>query len=414
MKINQITIEQTVLASFIKDNSTEDNYKSNLKYLQDINLEIFESREHQHILKILQLLDQNNYDLESLIIESKLNEKAQKAYIDIITATATANVYNYIKMLNENHQKNSLSKEIINLKKQLSDDQSIDTARVIEKLESLQNIKSSTQKKKRDTKFKESWKAISTNRERLDKSEEVEYINKTLVKGEVTMLAGAPGRGKSLHALAEIVEALENNNVEEVFYLDMDNSESTLAERDLAGVAEKFEDRLFYVLGSTCTKIELDRKIRELCNTELTNCLVVFDSAKNFMRGGDRDKNRDVSKITEIFKALRNNGATVKFLHHTNKPQKDFDMMFAGSSAWLEDATNAYILDRNEEKETFILKNIKTRTGKIPKEIAYKINNLKLEEVEIKDAKRRLAQLKMLLTIRLQNLEQEDKDFIKN
>jgi len=37
-----------------------------------------------------------------------------------------------------------------------------------------------------------------------------------------------------------------------------------------------------------------------------------------------------------------------------------------------------------------------------------------LKSHEIKDAKRRLAQLKMLLTIRLQNLEQEDKDFIKN
>ena len=33
---------------------------------------------------------------------------------------------------------------------------------------------------------------------------------------------------------------------------------------------------------------------------------------------------------------------------------------------------------------------------------------------EIKNAKRRLAQLKTLLTVRLQSLEQEDKDFIKN
>jgi len=33
---------------------------------------------------------------------------------------------------------------------------------------------------------------------------------------------------------------------------------------------------------------------------------------------------------------------------------------------------------------------------------------------EIKDAKRRLAQLKTLLTQRLQNLEQDDKDLVKN
>ena len=33
---------------------------------------------------------------------------------------------------------------------------------------------------------------------------------------------------------------------------------------------------------------------------------------------------------------------------------------------------------------------------------------------EIKNTKRRLAQLKTLLTQRLQNLEQEDKDFVRN
>ena len=37
-----------------------------------------------------------------------------------------------------------------------------------------------------------------------------------------------------------------------------------------------------------------------------------------------------------------------------------------------------------------------------------------LKSHEIKNAKRRLAQLKTLLTLRLQNLEQEDKNFIQN
>ena len=37
-----------------------------------------------------------------------------------------------------------------------------------------------------------------------------------------------------------------------------------------------------------------------------------------------------------------------------------------------------------------------------------------LKTHEIKNAKRRLAQLKTLLTLRLQNLEQEEKDLIQN
>jgi ribosomal protein L29 len=37
-----------------------------------------------------------------------------------------------------------------------------------------------------------------------------------------------------------------------------------------------------------------------------------------------------------------------------------------------------------------------------------------LKSHEIKNAKRRLAQLKTLLTQRLQNLEQEDQDLVRN
>jgi replicative DNA helicase len=389
LRVAQVKIEETILSSFLKDIVSVENYEENLKLLHELKVEYFKSREHQHILRVFQTLDQNNYDLESLIVETKLNKNALDSFINILSTNPVTNVSNYIKILKENYQKVSIENEIFNIRKQLNEDLNLDTQKLIDKLTELQNIKSSNQKKKRDLKFKKSWKNISTNKEKLENAEKTEYINKMTVKGEVTMIAAPPGDGKSLTTLAEIHEALNSNMVDEVYYLDMDNSESTLAQRDLAKIAEKYEDRLFYVLGSSCSKVELDRKIRDLCNTDLEGCYIIFDSAKNFMRGGDRDKNKDVSKITEIFKALRNNGATVKFLHHTNKPQKDFETMFAGSSAWLEDTTNAYILQRNQEKETFIFKNIKKRTGEIPNEIAYKYNRstLKLDEVEIEDAK---------------------------
>ena len=69
------------------------------------------------------------------------------------------------------------------------------------------------------------------------------------------------------------------------------------------------------------------------------------------MFGSDRDKNKDVSKIMELLKDLRNNGATIIFLHHTNKPKQDIDeLIYAGSSAWEEDTTNAFILKINHDK----------------------------------------------------------------
>jgi replicative DNA helicase len=73
----------------------------------------------------------------------------------------------------------------------------------------------------------------------------------------------------------------------------------------------------------------------------------------------------------DILKSLRKQGATVLFLHHTNKPQKDIDeLTYAGSSAWEEDTSNAFILKRNEHKKTFIFTPIKKRVGNL-QEIAF-------------------------------------------
>lgn len=77
----------------------------------------------------------------------------------------------------------------------------------------------------------------------------------------------------------------------------------------------------------------------------------------------------------EVLQSLRARGATVLFLHHTNKPQKDLqELIYAGSSAFQEDTGNAYILTRNEFKDTFIFRNIKARTGDL-KDMAFTYNN---------------------------------------
>ena len=84
------------------------------------------------------------------------------------------------------------------------------------------------------------------------------------------------------------------------------------------------------------------------------------------MSGGDRDKNKDVSKIMELLKDLRNNGATIIFLHHTNKPKQDIDeLIYAGSSAWEEDTTNAFILKINQDKMSFVFEPFKKRVGNL-------------------------------------------------
>ena len=128
--------------------------------------------------------------------------------------------------------------------------------------------------------------------------------------------------------------------------------------------------------------------IKQLQKTELADVFIVFDSIKNFMAGGDRDKNKDVSKVLNMLKTLRARGATVLFLHHTNKPQKDLqELVYAGSSAFQEDGGNAYILQKNKFKNTFVFKNFKAQTGELQNiAFTYNSNNHTLNQVDFLEA----------------------------
>ena len=210
------------------------------------------------------------------------------------------------------------------------------------------------------------------NSKKLD-SIRVEYVlDNFILKNEITMIAAKPSSGKSLTTLAIANMALDNGRAKQVFYFDLDNSLTTLKERKLGDLRIKHGKYLQYIHPAFATKTQIWQLINRLKSVDLNDSLVIFDSAKNFMVGGDRDKNKDVSKITEIFKQLRDQGATVIFLHHTNKPQKDLhELAYAGSSAWEEDSSNAFILTQNEHKKAFIFQPIKNRVGEL-KPLAFK------------------------------------------
>jgi len=103
--------------------------------------------------------------------------------------------------------------------------------------------------------------------------------------------------------------------------------------------------------------------------------------------GKDRDKNKDVSPLLKMFKKLRNQGATIIFLHYTNKPQGTFAIQYAGSSAWAEDTTNAFILNRNDHKKTFVFEPIKSRVGNLKKTAyTYNGNDHRLINIDLENA----------------------------
>jgi len=205
----------------------------------------------------------------------------------------------------------------------------------------------------------------------------VSYLLKNfIVESEITMIAGKPGGGKSITAVAMCNYALKNNLVDYIFYFDFDNSANTLKDRSLDILLKKYEGRFLYFSpikkknGKIVSEEDIWSVIFDLEHKVLKRTKLLFDSAKNFLfTGADRDKNKDVSPLMKRFKIFRNNGATVVFLHHTNKPQKDIDdLTYAGSSAWLEDTSNAFILSNNEDKKSFTFTPVKKRVGNLSKQ----------------------------------------------
>ncbi|WP_151900460.1 AAA family ATPase [Sulfurimonas hydrogeniphila] len=215
-----------------------------------------------------------------------------------------------------------------------------------------------------------------------------EYLYQNfIVKNEITMFAAPPSSGKSLISVALCNIFLLEKRINQIIYFDADNGTATLKERNIHKLKKKWIKKFRYFHESQITKAQMLQIINQLKKTNLKNVLVVFDSIKNFMIGGDRDKNRDVSKVMEVLKSLRARGATVLFLHHTNKPNKDLqELVYAGSSAFQEDTGNAYIMQKNEYKQSFIFKNFKARTGDLT-DIAFQYgDNHTLTEVDFIEA----------------------------
>ena len=208
-----------------------------------------------------------------------------------------------------------------------------------------------------------------------------------VVKNEITMFAAPPASGKSLVAVALCNMFLLENAIKNVIYIDADNGSATIKERNIHKLKQQWGRKLRYLHESSATKAQMFQVIKQLYKTDLTDVFIVFDSIKNFMVGGDRDKNKDVSKVMQTLQNLRARGATVLFLHHTNKPQKDLqELTYAGSSAFAEDTGNAFLLQKNNFKNTFIFKNLKPRTGEL-EDVAFKYNtNHTLTQVDFMEA----------------------------
>lgn len=324
---------------------------------------------------IFELIDEDKPVDENFILLK--NNKINKQELDeILIKKAQANVLTLAKAV----RACSLDREITATAEKIKEGRHD----LVSKLQSLFSKKETLEEEKSLMKFTPEFEAfinsLDLDVERI-KNRKVEYLyDRFIIKNDISMIVARPGIGKSLLAVALCNIFLSEGKIKRVFYLDGDNSELTISTRNIPALKEKYNDRLNYFVDLTRSKYaEIVNKLKK---SDLTDCLVVFDSIKNFI-DGDRNNHKDVTESMNSLKILRKNGATVLFLHHQNKLHKEFNSTFAGSSAFVEDVALAFELKKNVDKNALILIPIKDRNN-TSDYVAFKYNqNNTLTELDI-------------------------------
>ena len=357
-------IERAILSSLISDNS-EEKIEESVKIIEandfyyDQHGVIFETIIKLH--KCNQIINEHTVFLEN---QTKIN---QQYYVDIIATTPLYTITDSVKKLKEYSLQRQIT--IVAAKIQAGDFNQIQHLQDLqEKLDNLDHVK---QLKIIDEKFEKLISSLDLDINKI-KDKKIEYLyDNFIMKNDITMIVSRPGIGKSLISVALCNMLLRDGKIKRVFYLDGDNSSTTIKSRNMESIKDKYKNQLNYFIE--LSDLNFYTIINQLKNKDLSDILIVFDSIKNFING-DRNSHKDVNDLMKKLKELRNNSATVIFLHHQNKLNKDFNSAFAGSSAFMEDISLAYELKKNNDKQTYIFHPLKDRNN-ISSRIAFKYKN---------------------------------------
>lgn len=205
-----------------------------------------------------------------------------------------------------------------------------------------------------------------------------------LPKGLITMFYADGGMGKSWLAMA-VAKKVESLGLE-VIFLDFDNPLSVLKDR---GVEHKLIlpcPQLHYVQRS---KSELSAfEMLEALESKATanqfgNTLIIMDSLRDF---GDVNNDATAMKIMDRIKNIREAGATIVVLHHSNKDGKNYQ----GSNNLRNSIDNMYLLtqiDSPQGEIRFLLTVKKERANIVDTAFKVNVGDLSLLATDVQDAK---------------------------
>lgn len=228
-------------------------------------------------------------------------------------------------------------------------------------------------------------------------------IDKFLVERAITMIYAAPKQGKSRFAIG-LAKYLFSNTTFYPQYFDFDNPLSALKDRGIDELVEEGASRFDYIHPekvAITSKEALDKLVANALDDNYAGYVFFIDSATDFCNEGD---DNDVKRFMNKLKTLRNAGASVIFLHHTNKN----DGGYKGSTVFRSASDNVYALVNEYEDSTGVTYTLDvdagrfkvenkafhlSSTGYILKELDYsEVKIPKTEQIEIRKVTKTLEQ----------------------
>jgi len=195
---------------------------------------------------------------------------------------------------------------------------------------------------------------------------QVNYIlDNFLVQGAITLIYAPPKNSKSGLAMGILKHLLEKTSFYPC-YLDFDNPIVSLADKEIDLFIEKYQGQFDYIHPD-----EICMEGHEALSVMVKDCkedpkkykntVLFFDSATDFC---DEGNDNSVKKFMHKLKILRNAGATIILLHHTNKTNGEYK----GSSIFRSASDNVFSLTSeviNDNEDNILLESKNARFGKI-------------------------------------------------